>query len=880
MQMTRYMPVWAWRILRVGSVATALWLCYTLYTQPELGLTLFWGLAIPILPLVFFVAPGLWRNLCPLSASNQVPRVLRFSLALTPPAWFKEYAYVIGLSMFFLLVSMRKLGLDTDGIAVAALIVGALVFAFLGGFVFQGKSGWCSSVCPLLPVQQLYGQTPFIMFPNSHCQPCLGCTKNCYDFNPHVAYLADQYDDDIQYAAYRKFFVAAFPGFILAFYQIPNPPTISLSAMYTQFGTYMLLSVGSFFVLDSLLKVSSVRITTIYAVIALNLFYWFSAPVMAQSVGTLSGVPIPIWAAWPLQAVIAIVSILWVRRTYRNERLFIQEITPPTPVRVDAKGSRALERASSQAEPAVTFSPEDVRVLVQPGRSLLEVAEANNMQIEAGCRMGVCGSDPVNIIGGMENLTAASADELSTIERLGLGANTRMACCARVKGDVELSLRPDRSAAPRKSIQSFAFDRNVKSVVIIGNGIAGITTADHIRRRHPDCKIHVIGRERYHLYNRMAITRLIYGRSAMQGLTLMPESWYDDREINCWLNTRAVGIDRKQRCVHLGVGGALEYDRLILAMGSTSFVPTIHGIDMPGAFVVREAEDAMHIREFVQEHGCRQAVVAGGGLLGLEAAFGMHQLGLDVAVLERGEWLLRRQLDATGAGILQNYLEGLGIGIDLKAEASALRGDKRVHEVRLKSNQQMRCDVFLACAGITPNIGLAKDAGLASNRGVVVDDHMRTADYSIFAAGDIAEFEGRVSGLWPSAVEQAEVAAINALGGDARHGITAQETMLKVAGIYLTSIGRFEPRSRDEVVIAKLNDVKHTYRKIVIADGCIVGAIMIGHPMSAPVVVSAVKQKRDVSGDIDALKAGDWSCLARPATRGKRQAEQKVPLPA
>jgi len=192
----------------------------------------------------------------------------------------------------------------------------------------------------------------------------------------------------------------------------------------------------------------------------------------------------------------------------------------------------------------------------------------------------------------------------------------------------------------------------------------------------------------------------------------------------------------------------------------------------------------------------------------------------------------------------------------------------------------MRCDVFLACAGITPNIGLAKDAGLASNRGVVVDDHMRTADHSIFAAGDIAEFEGRVSGLWPSAVEQAEVAAINAVGGDARYGITAQETMLKVAGIHLTSIGRFEPRSRDEVVIAKLNDVKHTYRKIVIADGCIVGAIMIGHPMSAPVVVSAVKQKRNVSGDIDVLKAGDWSCLAWPATRGERQAKQKVPLPA
>ena len=879
MQMTRYMPVWAWRVLRVGSVATALWLCYTLYTQPELGLTLFWGLAIPILPLVFFVAPGLWRNLCPLSASNQAPRVLRFSLARTPPAWLKQYGFVIGISMLFLLVSMRKLGLNTDG-AAAVLIAGALVLAFLGGFVFKGKSGWCSSVCPVLRVEQLYGQTPFVILPNSHCQPCLGCTKNCYDFNPHVAYIADQYDDDIQYTAYRKFFAAAFPGFILAFYQIPNPPAISLTAMYIQFGTYMLLSVGSFFVLDSLLKVSSLRITTIYAAAALNLYYWFSAPIFVHSVGELLNVSTSAWFAWPAQACIAIISFFWIRRTYRNERLFIQEVTPPAAVRVNDRASRALERASSRAEPAVTFAPDDVRVLVEPGRSLLEVAEANNMQIEAGCRMGICGSDPVTILQGMDNLTKAEADELSTIERLGLGANTRMACCARVKGDVELSLRPDRTAPVRKSVQSFAFDRDVKSVVIIGNGIAGITAADHIRRRHPDCKIHVIGRERYHLYNRMAITRLIYGRSAMQGLTLMPESWYDDRDINCWLNTRAVGIDRRQGYVHLGVGDALEYDRLILAIGSTSFVPAIHGIDMPGAFVLHEAEDAMHIREFVQEHSCRQAVVAGGGLLGLEAAFGMHQLGLDVAVLERGEWLLRRQLDATGAGILKNYLEGLGIGIDLKAEASALRGDKRVHEVRLKSNQQMRCDVFLACAGITPNIGLAKDAGLASNRGVVVDDHMRTSDHRILAAGDIAEFEGRVSGLWPSAVEQAEVAAINAVGGDARYGITAQEAMLKVAGIHLTSIGRFEPRSRDEIVVAKLNDVKHTYRKIVIAHRRIVGAIMIGHPMSAPVVVSAIKKKRDVSGDIDALKAGDWSCLGRPATRGKRQAKQKIPLSA
>src|SRR5262249_22303621 len=173
---------------------------------------------------------------------------------------------------------------------------------------------------------------------------------------------------------------------------------------------------------------------------------------------------------------------------------------------------------------------------------------------------------------------------------------------------------------------------------------------------HLGAEIHLVAREKHHLYNRMAIERLIYGRSAMSGLYLQEEAWYDDLQITTWLNTRAVSIDRAAQEVVLGTGERLPYDRLILATGSRSATPPIDGFGLPGSFVMREADDALAIRAFAQEHGAREALVAGGGLLGLEAAYALHKLGLHVTVLERSEWLLRRQLDHRGGQLLQDYL--------------------------------------------------------------------------------------------------------------------------------------------------------------------------------------------------------------------------------
>ena len=212
------------------------------------------------------------------------------------------------------------------------------------------------------------------------------------------------------------------------------------------------------------------------------------------------------------------------------------------------------------------------------GQSVLEIAEGCGLAIEAGCRMGVCGSDPVAIIEGADHLSEPEDEERSTLRRLGLAPNTRMACCARVQdGAVTVSLTPERGA-PDAGDRPVDYDRSITSVVVLGTGIAGVTAADFVRRGHPDCEIHLVGQEPHLLYNRMGISRIVYGRSAMSGLYLLDEQWYDDHRITTWLNTLATEIDVAGRSVLLGTGQRLFFDRLILATGSRSTTIPLEGL--------------------------------------------------------------------------------------------------------------------------------------------------------------------------------------------------------------------------------------------------------------------------------------------------------------
>jgi len=289
-------------------------------------------------------------------------------------------------------------------------------------------------------------------------------------------------------------------------------------------------------------------------------------------------------------------------------------------------------------------------------------------------------------------------------------------------------------------------------------------------------------------------------------------------------------------------------------------VPPIEGFGVPGTFVLRTADDALGLRAFAQRHGAQRAVVAGGGLLGLEAAYALHKLGLRTTVLERGDRLLRRQLDARASSLLQDYLEGLGLEIARDAETVALSSDGRVNLAMLADDRMFPADVFLLAAGITPNIDLARAAGLQVNRGVLVDERMRTSDPHILAAGDVAEHAGRVHGLWPVAVEQAEVAADNAAGGDKAYVGSIPFTMLKVVGVELTSVGRFEEQAGDDVVA--IEEPGGKYRKLVIEDGRIVGAILLGYSQEVAAVRTAITRGFPVARVMDELRDGRWSVLA------------------
>jgi len=551
-------------------------------------------------------------------------------------------------------------------------------------------------------------------------------------------------------------------------------------------------------------------------------------------------------------------------RTLRMETPFTERasgpVAPPAGT-VAGVGVRTLARRAANA-PEVTFVPGNTRVAPKPGQTLLEVAEGAGMTIEAGCRMGVCGADPVAIRSGLECTSRVTDDEQATLGRLGYAANTRMACCVRVSGPVEVALTPDKAETPSLSRIEVPYDKSVTKVVVIGNGIAGVTAADQLRRRHPDVDIDLIAEEPHHLYNRMGISRLVYGRSAMQGLYLNPDAWYEERRITAWLNTRALAIDRAQRTVALGTGETLTYDRLILATGSSSHVPAIEGFGVPGTAVLRSAEDAIGLRAFAQRPATRRAAIAGGGLLGLEAAYALHQIGIQTVVLERSNRLLKRQLDARAATILRNYLEGLGLKFEMEAEAESVDANGRLRGVTLTDGRRLEAHILLVAAGIRPNVELARDAGLKIHRGVLVDDRMRTDDPDILAAGDVAEHGGRLPGLWPTAVAMAEVAADTVAGGEKTYTGMVPVTILKVVGVELTSIGTFEPTSPDDEVIALEDESGTKYRKLVISGGRIAGAILLGYQADVAPVRAAITAGTDVGRHLQELRTGRWEVLA------------------
>ena len=396
-------------------------------------------------------------------------------------------------------------------------------------------------------------------------------------------------------------------------------------------------------------------------------------------------------------------------------------------------------------------------------------------------------------------------------------------------------------------------------LVVIGNGMAGARFVEELRDRASAAfQITVLGEEPHGGYNRIMLSGVLGGfRDAAEIVTHAPE-WYDERRIALRRGTAAVAIDRERKTVTCADGERVPYDALVIATGSRPLVPPIPGLDAPHVFVMRTIDDCARIRSAVAP-GSR-AVVLGGGLLGLEAASGLRALGAIPTVVHMMPTLMEQQLDAEGGRALRTRIEALGIEVRTSARAVRAYDDPDGRGIELADGTRVPGDVIIVCCGIVPNVGLARDAGLAVERAIVVDDGLQTSDPAVYGLGECVQHRGVTYGLVEPLWEQCVVLAERLTGKAASYAGSRVGTKLKVAGVNVLALGEREPLPGDESIAAI--DANGAYRRGIVRDGMLVGTQVVGDPAAAALLGKAFKQGSPLAGSLAALLFGNGAITA------------------
>lgn len=382
-------------------------------------------------------------------------------------------------------------------------------------------------------------------------------------------------------------------------------------------------------------------------------------------------------------------------------------------------------------------------------------------------------------------------------------------------------------------------------VVIVGNGLAGTLAAKTLRELDAEVEIEVYGEEKYAYYPRPNLIEFIAGRLPYERLFAFPETWTDRQRIGLHLGQRIARLRPEELCAESAGGGVVPFDILLLANGARPVVPSFHGAGKKGVFRLRTLDDALGIVDYLGGH--RRVSVLGGGLLGLETARALKERGAEVRVVEYFGRLLPRQLDEPGADILKSLLERQGIEVRVGSATEEIIGGDEVRGLKLGPGEEMATDMVVIAAGVRPEVALAAEAGLDVGRGVIVDDRLRTSRTGIFAAGDSVEHRGSTYGIIPAAFDQARTAAYNILGMDKPYAGTTPSATLKVAGLHLTAVGAVNPESDGHEVLTRRVPETGLYKKIVLKEGRLVGAIWMGTKKWAAEITRLVAANKDVA---------------------------------
>ena len=397
-------------------------------------------------------------------------------------------------------------------------------------------------------------------------------------------------------------------------------------------------------------------------------------------------------------------------------------------------------------------------------------------------------------------------------------------------------------------------------LVLIGNGMAGVRTLEELLKIAPDLyDITVFGAEPHPNYNRILLSPVLAGEQAFEDIVLNDLNWYSENGIRLLLNRKVSRIDRHRRKVYAEDGTEAEYDRLLIATGSNPFILPVPGSRLQGVIGYRDIADTQTMIDTAATHS--HAVVIGGGLLGLEAANGLKQRGMDVTVVHLSDWLLERQLDRTAGKLLQEALESRGIQFRLNTHTEELidDGSGRVCAIRFKDGEVIAADLVVMAAGIRPNTELAEKTGLPCNRGILVNDTLQTYDPRIYALGECASHRGIAYGLVAPLFEQAKVCANHlAMLGFARYQGSVTSTKLKVTGIDLFSAGQFMGGEGTETITLS-DPIGGVYKKLVIKDDVLVGACLYGDTADGGWYFRQIRENHNVGEIRDHLMFGESS---------------------
>ncbi|MCY8462472.1 NADPH-nitrite reductase [Bacillus spizizenii] len=385
-----------------------------------------------------------------------------------------------------------------------------------------------------------------------------------------------------------------------------------------------------------------------------------------------------------------------------------------------------------------------------------------------------------------------------------------------------------------------------KQLVLVGNGMAGVRAIEEILSVAKDeFQITIFGAEPHPNYNRILLSKVLQGDTDIKDITLNDWDWYEENNIQLYTNETVIKVDTENKTVITDADRIQPYDELILATGSVPFILPIPGADKKGVTAFRDIKDTDTMLAASKQY--KKAAVIGGGLLGLEAARGLLNLGMDVSVIHLAPYLMERQLDATAGRLLQNELEKQGMAFLLEKQTEEIVGDGRVEGVRFKDGTSIEADLVVMAVGIRPNTALGAESGIPVNRGIIVNDYMQTEIPHIYAVGECAEHRGIAYGLVAPLYEQAKVLAKHICGIETKpYEGSVLSTQLKVSGVEVFSAGDFN-ESDEKKAIKVFDEQDGIYKKIVLRGNQIVGAVLFGDSSEGNRLFSMIQKEADIT---------------------------------